>query len=217
MSNEIKAVLFDLDGTLIDTHDLILASFRHATREVLGQELPDEVLMQKVGQPLVVQMWDFTDDDATHERLMRTYRAFNEARNDEVVHPFPGVEDALSALREAGYSMGVVTSKRHALAWHTLELLGLSSYFEFLVGADDCPAHKPDPEPVEMGCDKLGLRPDECLYVGDSPFDMRAGNDAGCVTAAATWGMFARDVLEEQSPDFFVGSASELPGLLARL
>ena len=217
MSNEIQSVLFDLDGTLIDTHDLILASFRHATREVLGRDIPDEVLMRKVGQPLVVQMWDFTDDDATHEQLMRTYRAFNEARNDEVVRPFPGVEDTLRVLREAGYSMGVVTSKRHELAWHTLEVLGLSDYFEFLVGADDCPAHKPDPEPVEMGCDKMGLRPDECLYVGDSPFDMAAGNDAGCVTVAATWGMFPESELAAQRPDFTIASIGELPALLARL
>lgn len=217
MSNEIKGVLFDLDGTLIDTHDLILSSFRHATREVLGREIPDEVLMRKVGQPLVVQMWDFTEDDAVHEQLVRTYRAYNEAKNDEVVRAFPGVGEMLEALREAGYPLGVVTSKRHALAWHTLEVLGLASYFEFLVGSDDCPAHKPDPEPVELGCDKLGLRPDECLYVGDSPFDMAAGNGAGCVTAAATWGMFPVEALKAEAPDFTIAAADELLGLLAQL
>lgn len=217
MAYEIQGVLFDLDGTLIDTYDLILSSFRHATREVLGEALPDDVLMQKVGQPLVVQMWDFTDDDAVHERLLRTYREYNEAINDEVARAFDGVEEALRALRNAGCPMGVVTSKRHALAAHTLDVLGLSEYFEFLVGADDCAAHKPDPEPVEQGCDMLGLRPDECMYVGDSPFDMQAGNDAGCVTAAATWGMFPEELLAAQHPDFTLQDIAELPKLLETL
>lgn len=217
MSHEIQGVLFDLDGTLIDTHDLILSSFRHATREVLGQVIPDDVLMQKVGQPLVVQMWDFTDDDATHERLVRTYRAHNEAIHDERVRAFPQVKDVLQQLHETGCPMGVVTSKRHGLAARALDILGLSPYCKFVVGSDDCPAHKPDPDPVEMGCDMLGLRPDECLYVGDSPFDMQAGNAAGCMTAAATWGMFPEDVLAAETPDFTIASIGELPELLARL
>ncbi|WP_165055875.1 MULTISPECIES: HAD family hydrolase [unclassified Adlercreutzia] len=217
MSHEIQGVLFDLDGTLIDTHDLILSSFRHATREVLGRELPDEVLLQKVGQPLVVQMWDFTDDDATHELLVRTYREHNHSIHDAMVRMFPQVGEVLEALLAEGYPMGVVTSKRHALAQRALDVLGIAPSFKFLVGPDDYPAHKPDPGPVEHGCDLLGLRPDECLYVGDSPFDMQAGNGAGCVTVAATWGMFPPEVLAAENPDFTLASISELPALLARL
>lgn len=217
MSHEIQSVLFDLDGTLIDTHDLILSSFRYATREVLGRVIPDEVLMQKVGQPLVVQMWDFADDDATHERLVRTYRAHNEAIHDREVRAFPQVEDVLRRLSEEGFSMGVVTSKRHALAARALDILGLAPYLRFVVGSDDCPAHKPDPDPVEMGCDMLGVRPDVCMYVGDSPFDMQAGNAAGCVTAAAIWGMFPERELAAERPDFTIASIEELPALLARL
>ncbi|WP_172135299.1 HAD family hydrolase [Adlercreutzia sp. ZJ473] len=217
MSHEIQGVLFDLDGTLIDTHDLILSSFRHATREVLGREFPDEVLMQKVGQPLVVQMWDFADDDATHELLVRTYREHNHSVHDAMVHTFPQVKEVLEALSAEGCPMGVVTSKRHALAQRALDVLGIASNFKFLVGPDDYPAHKPDPGPVEHGCDLLGLRPETCLYVGDSPFDMQAGNGAGCVTVAATWGMFPPEVLAAEGPDFTLASISELPALLARL
>lgn len=217
MSHEIQGVLFDLDGTLIDTHDLILASFRHATREVLGRVIPDDVLMQKVGQPLVVQMWDFADDDATHERLVRTYREHNEAAHDREVRAFPQVAETLQQLHEAGYPMGVVTSKRHALAVRALDILGLAPHLKFVVGSDDCPSHKPDPDPVEMGCDMLGLRPETCLYVGDSPFDMQAGNAAGCMTAAAVWGMFPEGELAAESPDFTIASIGELPDLLTRL
>lgn len=217
MAHEVQGVLFDLDGTLIDTYDLILSSFRHTTQKVLGRDIPDEVLMQKVGQPLVVQMWDFTDDDAVHEELVRTYRAHNETIHDDVVRAFPQVKETLEKLSAEGYPLGVVTSKRHKLAARALDILGLAPYLAFVVGSDDCPAHKPDPEPVEMGCDKLGLRPDECLYLGDSPFDMQAGNDAGCVTAAALWGMFPAEALEKESPDFTLTSVEKLPDLLAGL
>ena len=87
MGGSIKGVLFDLDGTLVDSHDLILASFRYATREVLGREIPDEALMAKVGQPLAVQMWDFTDDAAVHDELLRVYRDHNDdARARHTAH-----------------------------------------------------------------------------------------------------------------------------------
>lgn len=214
MPKDIQAVLFDLDGTLLDSHDLILSSFRHATHEVLGEDFPESVLMQKVGQPLPVQMWDFADDEDTHERLVATYRAHNEAVHDQVIRAYPGAVEAVAALHEAGYPLAVVTSKRHALAERGLEVTGLLPYMSFVVGPDDHPAHKPDPGPVVFGCDRLGIAPDACLYVGDSPFDMQAGRGAGCVTVAATWGMFAPEVLAAEHPDHTIASIAELPGLL---
>lgn len=217
MARKIKAVLFDLDGTLLDTHDLILASFRHAISEVLGRTFPEEVLMQKVGQPLDVQMWDFTDDPDVHERLLTTYREHNHRIHDDYVRAFPGVAEALSQLKEVGVPMGVVTSKRHALAQHGLDVCGLAGFVDCLVGPDDYPAHKPDPGPVRYGCELMGFAPEECLYVGDSPFDMQAGNGAGCTTVAVAWGMFAREVLEAQAPDFVISSADELPPLVRGL
>lgn len=214
MPNAVKAVLFDLDGTLLDTHDLILASFRHATSEVLGRSFPDEVLMQKVGQPLATQMWDFTDDAAVHEQLLTTYRTFNHAAHDECVRAFEGVAEALAELHERGLRMGVVTSKMHALAMRGIEICGLADYIECLVAPDDFPAHKPDPGPVAYGCELLGLQPSECLYVGDSPFDIQAGNGAGCATVAVTWGMFAPELLAEHSPSHTIDTPAELPALL---
>lgn len=202
LGSNIKGVLFDLDGTLIDSHDLILASFRYATREVLGQDIPDEVLMQKVGQPLAVQMWDFTSDEAVHDELLQVYRDHNERVHDELIRSFSGVREALRTLRDAGVPMGVVTSKMHSAARRGLESCGLGGYFPILVGSDDWPEHKPEPGPVLYGCKLLSLPASTCLYVGDSPFDMRAGNAAGCMTAAATWGMFPADELRAEHPDY---------------
>lgn len=210
----IRAILWDLDGTLQDSYELILSSMRHATRTLLGREIPDGVLMQKVGQPLSVQMWDFTDDEALHDELVRVYRAHNEAVHDEALRQFPGMREALERLQAAGYKMGVVTSKRHELAQRGLDVVGLDAYMDFVVGPDDCPGHKPDPAPVVYGCKLAGFAPGQCMYVGDSPFDMAAGRDAGCTTVAALWGMFPRDVMEAERPDFLCETVDDLVALL---
>lgn len=210
----IRAILWDLDGTLQDSYGLILSSMQHATRTVLGRTFPDDFLMQKVGQPLSVQMWDFTDDQATHDELVRVYREHNEAVHDQNLREFPGMREALERLQAAGYKMGVVTSKRHELAQQGLDVTGCAPYMDFVVGPDDCPGHKPDPAPVVYGCKLAGFAPENCMYVGDSPFDMAAGNGAGCTTVAALWGMFLRDVMEAEHPDYLCENVADLVALL---
>ena len=213
----IKGILYDNDGTLVDTYDLILNSMRHCTRTVLGKVIPDEELMAKVGQPLVEQMKDFSDDPDVQAELLRVYRALNESEHDKTVRAFDGAERALARLRDAGLAQGVVTSKMHALAWHGLEITGLAPYLGCCIGANDCEWFKPDPRPVTAGVDALGLDPAQCLYVGDSPFDIHAGNGAGCTTVAVLWGMFPRDELAAENPDHYVGTFDELVDLVLGL
>lgn len=212
---EVRGVLFDLDGTLLDTQELLLASFRHTMREVLGEDVPDARLMAKVGQPLNTQMWDFTDDASAHEELCRAYRTYNAEVHDQLIRLFPHVRETLSLLREVGLPLGVVTSKRHDVALRGLSCFELEGFFRFVIGSDDWPEHKPHPGPVAHGCEVLGLRPGECVYVGDSPFDMQAGNGAGCSTVAALWGMFPEAVLRAEHPDFACADIAALPQLLA--
>ncbi len=154
-----QAVLFDLDGTLLDTHDLLLATFRYTARTVLREAIPDERLMAKVGQPLNTQMWDFTDDPAVHEELCRVYREYNAEVHDDMIRLFDGTVPMLERLKEAGLPLAVVTSKRHEVAMRGLDLFGLTGYFDFLIGSDDWPEHKPHPGPVAHGCERLGLAP----------------------------------------------------------
>lgn len=198
----VRAILFDNDGTLVDTHDLILASMRHSTRTVLGRVIEDDVLMLKVGQPLVVQMRDFTDDPSLQQEILRVYREHNHAIHDEAVKAFPSVEQALVRLKQHGYALGVVTSKMHALAWRGLKITGLAPYLDCCVGADDCVHYKPEAEPVLRGAEALGVDAAECLYVGDAPFDIQAGKAAGTLTAAVFWGMFPPDELQAENPDY---------------
>ena len=210
----LKAVLFDNDGTLVDTYELIMSSYRHATREVLGEALPDEMLSAKIGQPLAVQVLDFTDDPEKQEALVKAYRAHNGLWHDKTVTAFPGALDALRRLTQAGLALGVVTAKRHALAWRGLEIVGAAPYLSCLVGADDCTPSKPDAAPVLMACRTLGVAPSACAYVGDSPYDIQSGNAAGCLTVAVTWGMFPEERLRAENPALVCATFEELVDLL---
>ena len=181
-----KAILFDLDGTLLDTHDLILESMQHAVKTVLREEIPPERLMAKVGQPLTTQMWDFTSDQALHDELLRVYREYNAIKHDGMVRPFDGTEETLKALAAEGYPLG----------------------------SDDWPEHKPQPGPVVHGAALLGFASEDCMYVGDSPYDIQAGNGAGCKTTAALWGMFSEATLLAERPDFACAGIRDVPCLL---
>lgn len=209
----IKGILFDNDGTLVDTHEIILASMRYSTRTVLGRVIPDEDLLRKVGQPLAVQMCDFTDDPAEQEEILRVYREHNHAIHDDAVRAFPGVAEGLAELHRRGFALGVVTSKMHALAWRGLQLTGLAPYLDCCIGADDCEHFKPEAEPVLRGAAALELEPAACLYVGDAPFDIQAGRAAGCSTVAALWGMFPAEVLRSEAPDYECATFEGLLGL----
>ena len=115
--NAASPILFDLDGTLLDTHDMILESMQYTINEVDGQNQNDEKLMAGVGTPLLDQMLHFTAGNKTRaEELVNIYRAYNDAIHDENIHAFPGTKEALGMLAQAGCRMGVVTSKRHWLS-----------------------------------------------------------------------------------------------------
>ena len=209
-----EAVLFDLDGTVVDTIPHILASFRHATAEVLGEALPDDVLLHHVGVPLAQQMHYFTDDERTAERLLAAYREFNHRTHDEMARLYPNTIAALQTLDAEGVRMGIVTSKSRHMAERAIRLFDLGAYFPILVSADDTSAHKPDPEPVMRGLALLGANPARSVYVGDAPADIESGNAAGVSTVAATWGVAARARLEAAGPTAIIDDIAELPGLL---
>lgn len=211
-----QCVLFDLDGTLADTYELILASQRYATQTVLGRVIPDERLMATVGTPLADQMADYTDDPATVDELCRVYREHNARVHDELLKGFDGVVPMLEALKAAGVRMGVVTSKRKDAAQRAMDDLGISRHMECIVGGTDTKLHKPHPDPVLYGCELLGVDPANCLYVGDSPFDIQAGSSAGCKTIAVTWGMFSEERLAQEAPSFIAHEVLDIVGYATR-
>ncbi len=206
------AVLFDLDGTLADTTELILRCYRHTMQVHLGHTPPDQRWLAGMGTPLREQLKDFARDPDEAVRMAETYSAFQRAHHDGMVKAFPGAVEVVRAFKATGAALGVVTSRRTPMAERTLARAGFDGLMDVLVGADDVVKAKPDPEPVLMALERLGLRGQEArtLFVGDSPHDLRAGRGAGTRTAAVLWGPFAPEVLRAEGPDHFVSRPEEL-------
>jgi len=211
-----ETILFDLDGTLIDSTELILSSFRHTMRTHLGRQLPDEDWLSTMGRPLRVQLRDFARDEADVEAMMATYSTHNDEYHDAAIAAFPGVAPLLGALIEAGYTLGIVTSKRREFALRGLRVSGLPlEWFGAIVTADDVERHKPDPEPLLVALRTLGCEsPGTAMYVGDSPFDMAAGQAAGMATVAVAWGPHDEESLARHSPDFTLVKPNDLLEIL---
>jgi pyrophosphatase PpaX len=191
--------LFDFDGTLVDSVALILDSFRHATAVVLGSVPDDRVLMAGVGTPLREQMRGFDPDRA--DELTAVYREHNTLRHADLLRPYPGVDAMLAGLRLRGCRLGIVTSKMRDAVELGMRYVPLGD-FDVVVTCDDTDRHKPDPAPVLYALAQLGAPAAGAVYVGDAPYDVRAGRGAGVATAAAMWGTtFPADVLRAEGPD----------------
>jgi pyrophosphatase PpaX len=206
-------VLFDLDGTVIDSGAIILASMRHAAKEVLGLEPPEEELLAAVGGPgLEAQMRALAPDRVNE--LVNVYRAHNEPLHEQLV-ACEGIDDALVALKEEGRRLGIVTAKRRATVELAFANVPLAHLFESIVGGDETDRHKPDPAPLLLAAKRLQADVDDCAYVGDSPFDVRAARAAGMHAVAVTWGgIHTRERLEREGPDAIVDTPEELHQVL---
>jgi pyrophosphatase PpaX len=204
-------VLFDLDGTLVDSGGIILASMRHATQVVLRREIPDAELMAAVGGPgLEAQMRAFSSDRV--EELVSVYRAHNEPLHEEL-ECCSGMDAAIAALKAQGRRLGVVSAKRRSTVELAFAQVPLGHLFEVVVGGDETERQKPAPDPLLLALDRLGAAPEEAAYVGDSPYDMLAAWAAGLHAVGVTWGrIHAREALGDA--DVLVDSAEELLAVL---
>ena len=205
--------LFDLDGTLIDSIDLILRSYRHTLKMHRGIEPPDEIWMEGLGTPLWVQFRHWTDDAAEIQAMVATYRDYNLANHDAMVRPYDGVAEEVLRLKAQGKTLGLVTSKMRGGALRGLKVLGLTDSFDVIVGADEVQHPKPHPEPVLTALDRLGAAPDGAVFIGDSRHDLECGRAAGVKTAAVLWGPFERADLEDLTPDFWLEHPADLAHL----
>jgi len=199
----LSTFLFDLDGTLIDSIELILRSYRHTMR-------PDDVWMTGLGTPLSVQFRHFTDDPAEVEAMVATYRAYNLAHHDELVRPYAGVVAAVRALRRPGRALGLVTSKMRSGALRGLQVAELADAFDVIVGSDDVTHPKPHPEPVLAALARLGAAPETAVFIGDSRHDIECGRAARVKTAAVLWGPFDRSHLADLAPDYWLERPEDL-------
>jgi pyrophosphatase PpaX len=201
-------VLFDLDGTLIDSAAVILASFHHATETVLNRRVSDEQILAQVGGTNLETQMALLDPDRVDE-LVEVYRAHNDPCYDRLAC-FTGIVEVLSALKRDGRRLGVVTAKRRSTVERVFAGAGIGEYFDVVVGSDSTTRHKPDPQPILHALAELGAQAGEAAYVGDSPFDMAAARAAGVYGVAVAWGGIHR----VEDADVLVESPEELLGVL---
>jgi pyrophosphatase PpaX len=213
----LRTVLFDLDGTLIDSVQLILDSYHHT---LAAHGLPprtDAEWLAGIGTPLTAQFAACGDTADLLDALIATYRDYNLKHHDRMVTVYPGVVEVVKVLKEDGIATGLVTSKNRVGALRGLTLARLEAMMDVLVCADEVENPKPHPEPVEKAVRLLGADPATTVYVGDSIHDMRSGRAAGVRTAAVLWGPFGRDHLEGAKPDYWLEKPEDLLLLTRRV
>ena len=201
-----KAILFDFDGTLINTNELIFESYRVAFRSVLKREITFDEILKLYGRPLYPSLMEYGEEG---ERLYNIYREFNNDNHDKMAKAFDGASEGVKILKDKGYLLGIVTSKRLHMVERGLKITGLENTFDVIITPDDTEKAKPDPEPVLCGCRKLGVDPKDTFYVGDSVFDMESGKRAGTRLCAVKYSITPPEKLLEFSPDFFVDTIKE--------
>jgi pyrophosphatase PpaX len=223
LEHQTRAILFDLDGTLIDTTDLILQCFQFSWAKVCGFEHSREALIGTFGTPLRDAMYRLLDhggfrngilgaeaENSTVEELLGAYRAFNVLNHDALARPFEGTREVLAELRRRGYSIVVVTSKGRELGLRGLKLCSLDDLLDFAIFLEDTAVHKPHPEPILVALERLNTHANTAVYVGDSRHDIIAARAAGVRTVGALWGPSPRTELEREGPSFVAESITDL-------
>jgi pyrophosphatase PpaX len=211
----VKAVLWDVDDTLLETLPARMRALAHAYEVCVGSKTDPEALwrshrggtLEDLGKRLV---------GGDYHRFTTVYRdQYYGSRRD--IRPFPGIEAVLESFLTAEVPMAVVTSK---VAWGATEELvqvDLLKYFQAVVGFDDTQLHKPDPEPIYTAMERLCIdEPEDVVFIGDSPADIWAARNAGCTSVAATWGTLDCELLLDSTPTHIIGHPRELFEILGR-
>ena len=216
----IKGILFDFDGTLANTIDLIVDTFEHTCVTALGLKPDRQRIIDTIGLPLgdALELLSGIHEQQRILELRQIYGAFNAANHDTMIKPIPGVAELLVQLKQRDLKLAVVTSKKAYMLERGMQCLGMLPYIDATVSVLDTERGKPAPDPMLLACERLGLTPGECLCVGDSPFDMQSGNAAGCVTVAVEYTQLDwQSLLEQGKPDYTISQPLDLLRLLDKL
>ena len=212
---KLRTVLFDLDGTLVDSIELILHCFEVTWREHGRPAISREEWLEGVGRPLRAHFADYESDPEQVKALIATYRKFNHALHDDMVCAYDGAPEAVAALHEAGVELGIVTSKARMMMLKGLDVCGFdASMFRVMITSDDAVEPKPHPAPVLAALEQLGAKPEEAAFVGDSVHDMESGSRAGVLPVGVLWGPFERTTLERAGAKTLVATPDDLVRVL---
>lgn len=210
----ITTLLFDLDGTVVDTNELIIATYLHVLEKNYPGRFQREDVYPFMGPTLEEAFTTVDPDPENVKKLMQEYRKFNLAKHDELVREFDGVYGTLRALHENGYKLGIVTTKRYETALMGLRATKLDPFFETVIALEQVTKVKPDPEPIFKALAELNSSPEEAIMVGDNHTDIFAGKNAGTKTAGVAWSIKGRDYMAEGNPDYILEHIADLFSIL---
>ncbi len=205
---KINTVLFDLDGTVLDTNNLIVQSFQHTYKTVSGIEKDRDYIVKSFGEPLAVTMereFEIPTDEA-----IRIYREFQYDSFENLIDVFPGMDQVTIRLFNKGYKLGVVTSRLRNTTVRGLKKYNILNYFDCIITADDTKKHKPHPEPINMALEKLQSKPEQTLMIGDSLFDIKCAHNAGVKSAIVTWSELSEEEYMIENPDYIIEKAEDI-------
>ena len=224
----IDTILFDFDGTVADTNDLIIASWQYTYRELLGHTVSKEEILKTFGEPLVESMAKaFPGFDV--EEAITIYREFQREIFSDAIKPFPGIQELMKELSARGFKLGIVTSRARTSTYMGLELFGIDPYIDAVITCDDCQEHKPGPGPALACLEALGSKPENSVMIGDSKYDIGCANNAGVISIMVGWSMAAAAGVQYEAegpgdvtdpvfrPDYTVSSAEEILEVLKKL
>ncbi|MHC8515768.1 pyrophosphatase PpaX [Sporosarcina sp. ITBMC105] len=204
----ITTLLFDFDGTLLDTNELIIQSFEQVLNSRYPGQYTREDILPFMG-PTLKESFDTVDADLS-DVLIQEYRTWNLANHDQLVKEFDGVSETLLRLKENGLKMAIVSTKRNNMVMRGLQLMGLEDFFDTVIGLDDVQRPKPDPEPLLLALERLGSKPEEALMIGDNTHDIGGGKNAGVRTAGVAWSLKGEAFIRSLEPDYVLQHISDL-------
>jgi pyrophosphatase PpaX len=213
--NKINTVLFDFDGTLMDTNQIIIESWQHTFRTVEGKERPLESIISTFGEPLFVTMEKLLPQ-VTVEEGAAIYRGYLKKNYTELISPFPGMVELVKELKQQNYKTGLVTSRMKETTRQGLDQFGLADYFDCVITCEDVVKHKPDPEPIYIALERLSAKKSETIMLGDSIFDILCAKNAGVKSVLVSWQMSLteEDIMGPDGPDYTIEKAEDLFAIL---
>jgi pyrophosphatase PpaX len=216
VSTQPSAILWDLDGTLVDSIELIVAAAMNAFACRPGPCPSEAQIRNTIGRPLPTTFGPWLVDDDDLPFLISKYREYQLEHHDRLTSAYDGIVDAVSGLHAAGCRMAIVTSKVGFMAERALVHTGLSSYMECVIASDSTTKHKPDPEPVRVALKRLVADPGDAIFVGDSPYDMQAARAADVHALGVSWGAFTEDALLDAGAEAVIHQPTELVAYILR-
>ncbi|HEX5563926.1 MAG TPA: pyrophosphatase PpaX [Sporosarcina sp.] len=206
--DKITTLLFDFDGTLLDTNELIIQTFHTVLNAHYPGRYEREDILPFLG-PTLRETFESIDPEKT-EQLMAEYRTWNIANHDAFAIEFDGVSETLRQLKNVGFKMAIVSTKRNDMVMKGLRLMEAEDLFDTIVGLDDVEHAKPHPEPLLVAMERLNSTPEETLMIGDNMHDILGGKNAGVRTAGVAWSAKGEQFIREQNPDYVLQHISDL-------